>query len=548
MTSVLSPSFLFELYVGVFAIAGLVCLVSLHTLRRVEDPDTRRGLAWLLVLTGGWSVAHVAYLVAPSPSLQYVSFLTGLIFGIAAVGPWLYFCSAYSGRSLHRHRTVRFVAVATFLGIAMVKVTNPFHGLYFSVVTATEPFPHLGIQHEPLHWIVMGVAYALAIVGFFMLFELFVDVSYDTKPLMAVAGLTGIPVVFDLAGALTPYLLDITHSPVGVAAFAVGVLYVYVGRFQTVQLTADSENPVLLLDQDGRIREWNRAATTLIPALDNAHRKPLSAVAPALAEAVSGSSQRIDIDRDGTTRYYRVTTNPFSTDRARLGTMVVLSDITEREQHRRTIEHQNERLDEFARIVSHDLRNPLTVAAGQLSLARDTGDLDHLDAVERAHDRMTALIEDLLSLARSGLEIDETEPVALAEFARDSWAMVENPTATLEIEFDDAFHIQADPSRLQQLLENLYRNAIEHGGDDVTVTVGILPDDTGFYVADDGVGIPEADREHLFEPGFTTREAGTGFGLAIVDNIVSAHGWEIQVSENPTGGARFDITGVTGVA
>jgi signal transduction histidine kinase len=75
----------------------------------------------------------------------------------------------------------------------------------------------------------------------------------------------------------------------------------------------------------------------------------------------------------------------------------------------------------------------------------------------------------------------------------------------------------------------------------VTVTVGGLPD--GFYVADDGEGVPPADRDRVFERGYTTGD-GTGLGLSIVEQIVGAHGWSVRATESEDGGARFEITGV----
>jgi signal transduction histidine kinase len=154
---------------------------------------------------------------------------------------------------------------------------------------------------------------------------------------------------------------------------------------------------------------------------------------------------------------------------------------------------------------------------------------------------MHALIEDLLAVARADDTAVDTAPVSLADAADQSWAGVETADAALVTDIDQV--IDADESRLKQLLENLMRNAVEHGGDDVTVTVGELPD--GFYVADDGPGIPAADRDEIFEAGYSTNDAGTGFGLSIVNQVVDAHGWDVRVTESSDGGARFEVTGVT---
>jgi len=239
------------------------------------------------------------------------------------------------------------------------------------------------------------------------------------------------------------------------------------------------------------------------------------------------------------------------------GTAGVIRDIHERKA-------REERLSEFASVVSHDLRNPLNVVQGRLSLARETGDVSHLDTAAGAADRMEQLIEDLLTLARQGDSVGSVERVDIATAAEGAWANVDTVGATLELAGN--ITIDADPDRLRELLGNLFRNSVEHGvyrhsdtydarsrrppdrsaGRDLTVTVGTLAeaDDTitGFYVADDGPGIPAEDRQKVFERGYTTAKDGTGFGLAIVEDIATAHGWTVRATENDDGGARFEFT------
>jgi signal transduction histidine kinase len=153
---------------------------------------------------------------------------------------------------------------------------------------------------------------------------------------------------------------------------------------------------------------------------------------------------------------------------------------------------------------------------------------------------MEKLIDDLLTLAQEGEKVAEAESVVVADVAGTSWQTVATEKATLET--DVSRRIQADRGRLRQLFANLFRNAVEHGGSEVTVRVGVT--DGGFYVADTGRGIPESNREKIFEAGYSSSENGTGFGLRIVEQVVEAHGWEITVTESEQGGARFEITGI----
>jgi len=233
---------LFELYLLAFATAAIACFLSLNRARRIADPDTRRGFIALLATSGLWATFHVGYLIGPTASIQYGFHMLGLIVGLATVGPWLYFCSAYTGRALHHNRTYQTVAVVVYLGIVALKLTNPLHELYFTAAVGTVPFSHLMIHHGVLHWLAMGLAYSLAIVGIFMLFELFDQVEYNTKPFVGLVSLTALPVAFDIAGVVSPQLLDITYSALGVAIFAVGVLFIYTDRFETIQLAGQYDD------------------------------------------------------------------------------------------------------------------------------------------------------------------------------------------------------------------------------------------------------------------------------------------------------------------
>ncbi|UTF54831.1 sensor histidine kinase [Natronosalvus rutilus] len=200
----------------------------------------------------------------------------------------------------------------------------------------------------------------------------------------------------------------------------------------------------------------------------------------------------------------------------------------------------HDRFEKFGTVITHDLRGPLGVAHGYTEYCQDTGDLDHLDTVLEALDRADQIITDLATLIQQGQAIGTSEDVSLASIVTDCWTMIETAEATLAIDGDLEF--SGDRSQLRHLFENLFRNAVVHGDEAVQITVGAMAD--GFYVENTGLGIPPAHRDTLFDPGFTTAATGTGYGLAIVKQIVDAHGWTITVTDGHDGGARFEITGV----
>ena len=535
---------IYAIYLGVFTLAAVGCFASLVRLSQISDVDTRRGLQALLLTSGGWALTIVGFLLAPTRPLKLSFYVLGLVLGLATVGAWLYFTSAYTNRTYHRNKTFRRLAVVVYLLLIAIKITNPMHGEYFTTTALSTPFPHLSLSMGPLHWVAMGLSYALAFVGYFMLLELFREIDLDTRPLVVLVGITALPVLFDIVGFTLPMFIDITYEPLGVAVFSVGIAFVYLDRFDAVQLAAEEEQPIIALDSDRDIRETNRAARRLFPELEANRTGPLEELLPAVSNRLESAIPVLEIERGEFSQYHHLTETPYSAGRSGLGSTITLTDVTERERYRQELERQNERLDRFASLLSHDLRNPLTVAQGRFDLinAELPPENEHASTVQNALDRMGSMIEDILAMARQGQPVETGAPVQLASIAEQCWEMVETTDGSLTVKND--WTILADEKRLVLLFENLMRNAIDHGGSETALRIGPLPDQDGFFVEDDGPGIPEADREQVFEAGYSTDEDGTGFGLSIVADIVAAHGWDIQVTDSATGGARFEITGV----
>ncbi len=339
---------------------------------------------------------------------------------------------------------------------------------------------------------------------------------------------------------------------------------------ETARLRADRTRRVIedaggmavaRLDPEGFVRTWSEGARELTGyrADDVAGSRIDELYAGDDAEeAVRTHLQRalrtdaVELERpfrrsDGSTFHGSgVLTSVEDEDGELLGYLLALADRTDEQERREQLERRNDQLEAFASVVSHDLRNPLNVAIGSIGVAQKKEDnQSQLDSAEEALERMEQLIEDVLALARQGKDVDEFERVDLEETVRLAWGTIDQKRATMEC--GELSAVTADGDRLRQLFENLFRNAIEHGGEEVEIDVGML-DDEGFYVADDGPGIPEHKREEIFEAGYTTGDDGTGLGLAIVRSIVEAHGWEISAAKSRSGGARFEVRGVQTLA
>jgi signal transduction histidine kinase len=172
---------------------------------------------------------------------------------------------------------------------------------------------------------------------------------------------------------------------------------------------------------------------------------------------------------------------------------------------------------------------------------------DAVGYVAEAFERIEDMIDVMLVLTRGREAVGESTAVSLGDVAREAWDGVDAPDAALATETSGV--LEADETYVRHLFRNLFENAVEHGDADA-IAVGDIPADAGeaggFYVADDGVGIPPENRDDVFETGFTTaaNEGGTGLGLAFVEELAEVYGWGCTVTESEAGGARFEFRDV----
>lgn len=275
-----------------------------------------------------------------------------------------------------------------------------------------------------------------------------------------------------------------------------------------------------------------------------ASAEPDAAPDPILEETF-GSLASVPVEGVGVLQAFHRDVGEFSTNDVETLTLLSahVTTANDRVATEEELRDERDRLEEFASVVSHDLRNPLSVATGFLELAREEPADEHFERIEAALEQMDDLIDDLLQLARHGETIGERETVDLQSIARDAWGMVETGDAMLRFG-GDLGTVDVDKARAVELFSNLFRNSIEHGAEDGEVKVRVKRNGNRLSVVDDGPGIPVELREQVLNRGVSTSESGTGFGLAIVSKIADAHGWEITVGESESGGARFDISGI----
>jgi len=328
-------------YLLVFVAATAACLRAAWRAQSIPFPETRRALTWFFLGSASWAGAYVGFLLVGSAVGKHLFYQASLIVGFGTVFAWLWFCSAYSGRGLHRNRRVQQFAVVLYVVVTALKITNPLHGLYYGLEPVGGAFG-LVVTHETLYWVVMAVAYALAAAGYLMIFELLLEAEAKALPLGVLTGLTALPASFNVIGHVEPALLDITHEPLGVAVFAIGLLFAYETQFSVVRLTGNVKDPNLTIGRDGRIRGLGGGVAQTVPPLsDGALGRPLSKTLPRLAAAIDREESMWRADFGGDRRHFQVVTTTL--DRRAETQTVVLSDVTERKRRERELRKSERR-------------------------------------------------------------------------------------------------------------------------------------------------------------------------------------------------------------
>jgi signal transduction histidine kinase len=518
--------------------------------------------------SAAWSTAYTGFLLVDAAIWKHVFYQVSLTVGFGTVWAWLWFASTYSGRGLHRRAGVQRFALAVFVVVTGLKLANPLHGLYYGLVESGGPFG-LVVSHGTLYWVVMAMAYALAACGYLMIYEVFLKAGTRTVPLAVLTGLTAAPAFLNVAGHVNPSLLDVTHEPIGVAIFALGLLVFYETQFNVVQLTESVGDPNLTLGSDGRLRGLGGGITEAVPCLEeNNLGSPLGDILPGLAEAIEAGERTWVSDTCEEARHYRVVRlarSPGNTT-----TTVVLSDITERRRRARRLRKAKEQAEAAKREaeeasqvksamlanMSHEIRTPLTSIIGFAETigeeAGGDGQIGRFASLiaksgRRLLDTLNAVL-DLSKLEAGRMDLD-SQPTDLGLIAKQMGEEF-RPKAT-EKGLDLQVRAQsvvacADEGGVEIVLQNLLSNAIKYTEEGtVAVRTYRLGDQAVLEVEDTGIGMNPEAAESLFEPfrqeseGLSRRYEGTGVGLAVTKKAAERMGGEVEVDTEKGEGSRF---------
>ncbi|MEZ5357787.1 MAG: ATP-binding protein [Candidatus Zixiibacteriota bacterium] len=324
---------------------------------------------------------------------------------------------------------------------------------------------------------------------------------------------------------------------------------------------------VIAIDTDGLIINLNRAAAEFFGLnIDECVGKPLhnSIRSSALHDTVNetirtrrAAMAEVEMARGAKKKIAEVTSSLLrGADGRQLGVLIVVNDVTQMRQLEKI------RRD-FVANVSHELKTPITAIHGFVETLKD-GAVENiedahrfLDIISKQSNRLQAIIEDLLSLARieQGADEDKIElmskPIApiLKDAILSCQQKAEAKNIQLELSADSSITALVNPRLLEQAIINLIDNAITYSnqGDVIKVKANVFSDEVAISVIDTGCGISKEHHTRLFERFYRVDKArsrdhgGTGLGLAIVKHIVLAHNGRISVESEIGQGSMFTI-------
>ena len=547
--------FVYPALVATLFSVGALGRTAIALRRRPRNP-----MLWTFAaLTGGivvWTATEAIAFARTDYETKLLLFRAGHLGVVTVLPAWLLFALAYTGR--HKWLTwkvITAVALVPALTLGVVLADPAPLVIADAYLVTGSGFTYLFAEMGPLIWLFRAFGYLSAIVGSALLVDFTArsETVYRGQAALLI-GAALLPFTGEVVSTMEFGIFPDNHlnyaallTSVSAVAFAVAIFrYRLLDLVPVAQRTVfdNMRDGVVVSDGEDRIVDVNPQAQQLLDLDSSVLGKQASNVIPQF-HPITDESAEIRETTVGD-RILELTATPLRQQATDQGWIVTVRDVTTKKRNERQLDRQRRRLDQLASTVSHDLETPLDMGQRWISLLRDSLSDDEsvdeaflatgLDELEHANRRIDAIVDDLVLLTETEQQDVETEPLDVADLAHVAWHAV---TGDLSLVVESSTTVQGNRTKLLRLFENLFQNVVEHADGVDTVWVGAF--DEGFFVEDDGCGIPASDRDTVLEDGYSSKTGGTGLGLAVVQAIAEVHGWSVRVTDRSGGGARIEI-------
>jgi PAS domain S-box-containing protein len=472
---------------------------------------------------------------------------------------WFILSLYYTGRKRYVTRTtLSLLFIIPTISVFLV-ATNPVHYLFY---TSFSPRVVDGItiwlfNHGPLFPIHIVYTYLLSILAFILvLIQLFVQFDRYRKQTLILLVASAIPLIFNIMYVIQPNGLpeyDLTPFSFTIMGILIALGIIRYRLFSAVPIAQSSlyetmSDAVFVTDSDREIIDLNPAAIALVAKPAGwVIGKPLPSIFPEMGsnwdcrDNTNEARTDIEISRNGLINFYEVIKFPLFSDKAGIGCLITLRNITDRHNAQAALETANRKLNLLSDITRHDIMNQLTILLGYVELVKEkSSDTEILGYIER-EEHAASTIREQIQFTREYQNIGMKAP--LWQDVRKTFhdAAHQHATGVIGINADMAdLEVYADPL-FQKAFYNLIDNSLRYGGDQMkNIRVSWVEGLSGLVITyeDNGRGIPDNEKMRIFERGFG--KTG-GQGLFLVQEILAITGITIRESGIPGAGARFEI-------
>lgn len=433
---------------------------------------------------------------------------------------WVLFVTKYVGKDINNISLLS--AIGTFLGLSIVFI----YQLYSSIII---PYVILGI---------LLFATSVLLIGFGAnsLFNHFRNSRHDRTSIILVT-------IGPIVNSLGLFIFNIIYfvpelNPIWYGSSAVFIsiairydLYNVSGAIRD-QVVDDMNQGMIVLNEDSKIIDYNDTAleifgnigTFLDCDIETFERD--QEICDIFTEP-NEDYDYIEVTVNGDPRFYDPVISEVTKNET-IYYIVLLKDVTEMVQ-------KNNELEQFTSILKHDLTNHLMIIQEYAKLTQ-TDDTDKIEKVINSATRAQEIIDDMDTVLRNKGAKPEPVDLDFKKICQEVWENIKTESDSLII--DNTMNFKADEGMTKVLLENIFKNSIEHGGENVTITAKITDD--MMCISDDGVGIPEENIGEVFKSGYSGNN-GTGLGMSIISVMCDSQGWDIRIDKDYTDGTKIDI-------
>mgnify|MGYP006266011375 CR=1 FL=1 len=494
----------------IFGISGLISFVMAYIFSNLVHREYH-SLTSLLILTGIWTIVEAVRYNLSTDLLGLLFTYLSLVLGVFSVLFWIQFIYSYLGQEIPLSFRQRSVAIGIVFTLLLFKITNPIHGLYFTLQQTSE-FSHYTYSFGVIYALILSVAYIVVSFGIYKLWKQRSALSSTQNQGLSLGFILLIlPAGITLYSHLSSDFPIIFFDGIGLALFTTVIALTEYKTQRKLEMTVDSEidihtgTSVFVIDSRQRILRMNDVAKNVFPELEVGSKF--------LPDEDLFDCKRKRIVRNNS--YYNL--NLISLTGSSLYG-IICEDVTEEVESEKQLQKRNEQLNEFSEALTHEIRNAVNIISGNLEQElSENSDLQYAEKALRASNRLQRVTEDLQQLTKIPTEKQPKSKLWVSELLSEE--------LSLDITVQQDHPVYVDEPTVRNIFERVATFSELNGATELS----IREVEGGFIIEDNGEQIQPNDKDNLFRFGYAVPNADTGSHPPVIRILARSIDWNVTV-------------------